>query len=212
MEAINNPTKQSGLRSFLGMARYCSKFMANFSGITQPLRELTHRDAKFHWTKDHECAFNTVKATITSGTVMSYFDPLKETALTTAASPFVLSAILVQHTLDQMNRKIVAYISQSLAKVERRYSQTEKEALAIVWATEKLYLYLSGGHFTLIADCKPIELILNNPASKLSACIARWYLRIQEFDFTVWHIKGTENPSEFLSHHFTCGPVVYNTI
>ena len=214
VEAIKNapaPTTQSGLRSFLGMATYCSKFIANFSDITQPLRELTRKDAKFHWTKDHERAFNAVKATLTSDAVMSYFDPLKETELTTDASPFGLSAILAQHTPGQTDRKIVAYISRSLSDVERRYSQTEKEALAIVWAMEKLYLYLSGGHFTLITDCKPIEMILNNPASKPPARIARWYLRIQEFDFTVQHIKGTENPSDFLSRHVTHWPTVNNS-
>ena len=98
-----------------------------------------------------------------------------------------------------------------MSDVERRYSQTEKEALAIVWAMEKLYLYLSGGHFTLITDCKPIKMILNNPASKPPARIARWYLRIQEFDFTVQHIKGTENPSDFLSRHVTHWPTVNNS-
>ena len=161
------------------MATYCSRFNANFSDITQPLRELTRKDAKFHWTKDHVRAFNAVKATLTSDTVMFYFDPLKETELTTDASPFGLSSILAQHILGQMDRRIVAYISRSLSDVERRYSQTEKEALAIAWAMEKLYPYLSGGHFTLITDCKPIEMILYNPASKPPARIASWYLRIQ---------------------------------
>ena len=152
-----------------------------------------------------------MKATLTSDAVMSYFDPLKETELTTDASPFGLSAILAQHTPGQTDRKIVAYISRSSSDVERRYSQTEKEALAIVWAMEKLYLYLSGGHFTLITECKPIEMILNNPASKPPARIARWYLRIQEFDFTIQHIKGTENPSDFLSRHVTHWPTVNNS-
>ena len=57
------------------------------------LKRTSRKDAKFHWMKDHERAFNAVKATLTSDTVMSYFDPLKETALTTDVSPFGLSAI-----------------------------------------------------------------------------------------------------------------------
>ena len=40
VEAINSastPTSVSGVRSFLGMATYCSKFIHNFSNISQPL-------------------------------------------------------------------------------------------------------------------------------------------------------------------------------
>ncbi len=44
VEAIQNaksPTTTSGVRSFLGMAMYCAKFIPNFSDISEPLRELT---------------------------------------------------------------------------------------------------------------------------------------------------------------------------
>ena len=93
------------------MATYCSKFIAKLSNITQPLRDLTRKDVLCHWTADHEHAFNTVKATLTSDTAMSYFDPPKDTELITDASPYGLSAILAQHTHGQTDRKIVAYIS-----------------------------------------------------------------------------------------------------
>ena len=81
--------------------------------------------------------------------------------------------------------------------MEQKYSQTEREALAIVWAMERLYLYLFGGHFTLVTDCKPVELILNNSMTKPPARIERWNLRIQDFDFDVRYVKGMENPSDF---------------
>ena len=213
VEAIKNaqaPTTQSGFRSFLGMATYCSKFIQNFSDLTQPLRELIKRNTTFTWKAKHETAFNAVKSALTSKTVMSYSDKSKETELITDASPVGLSAIISQHTPGKEDRKIVAYISRSLSDVERRYSQTEREALAIVWAMEKLYLYLHGGKFTLITDCKPIEMILN-PASKPPARIERWYLRLQDFDFSVQYVKGNENPSDFPSRHLSHGPNVNNT-
>ena len=31
--------------------------------------------------------------------------------------------------------------------------------------------------------------------------IERWSLRLQEFDFTISHIKGAVNPADFLSRH-----------
>ena len=100
---------------------------------------------------------------------------------------------------------MIAYVSRSLTRVERRYSQTEREALAIVWAVERLNTYLYGSSLTLYTDCKPIELILNNPRSKTSARIERWKLQLQDYCFHVVYTKGQQNPSDFLSRHTTDG-------
>ena len=141
VEAIHNaspPTSTSGVRSFLGMATYCAKFIPNFSDVSLPLRELTRKDTPFQWNKEHDQAFHTIKNLLTSATVMAYFDQEKETELMTDASPWGLSAILLQKTPGQDNKRVVAYVSRSLSDVEKRYSQTEKEALAIVWITSLL--------------------------------------------------------------------------
>ena len=122
---------------------------------------------------------------MTSNTVMAYFDQTKQTDLITDASPWGLSAILAQKTTTHDDRRIVSYASRSLSEIETKYSQTEREALAIVWAMERLQIYLRGGKFTLYTDCKPIKLILRNPKSKPPARIERWNLRIQDFDFDV---------------------------
>ena len=72
---------------------------------------------------------------------VTYFDPNKQTKLVTVASPSGLSAILMQNTPDMKDRRVVVYASRALTDVERQYSQTEREALAVVWAIEKLHLY-----------------------------------------------------------------------
>ena len=195
------PTSVGEVRSFLGMVTYCAKFIPNFSDVTKPLRELTKKDARFQWKDEHNQAFQKVKELLTSDTVMAYFDKTKQSELTTDASPFGLSAILSQHTHDCDDRQIVAYVSRSLTPVKQRYSQTEREALAIVWAVERLHTYLFGGHFKLYTDCKPIELILNNAKSRSPARIERWNLHLQEYHFTIVHTKGQNNPSDFLSRH-----------
>ena len=200
VEAIHNappPTTAKDVRSFLGLATYCSKFIRNFSDLTQPLRDLTKKHATFRWTLQHAKSFQAVKSALESSTVMAYFDQNKETELVTDASPTGLSAILSQKSADQDDRKIFAYISRSLSDVEKKYSQTEREVLAIVWAIERLNLYLYGAHFTLITDCKPVEMILNNPMSRPPARIERWNLRLQDYDFDIQYIKGLDNPSVF---------------
>ena len=195
------PTTISAVRSFLGMATYCTKFIPNFSDVSEPLRKLTKKNQPFLWTEQQEKSFNTIKELLTSAEVMAYFDPSKDTEVVTDASPSGLSAILMQKTPGKEDRRVVAYASRALTMVERRYSQTEREALAVVWAIEKLHLYLFGSCFKLLTDCKPIELILNNPKSKPPARIERWNLRIQGYNFEVEHKKGSENPSDYLSRH-----------
>ncbi|CAB4013461.1 Retrovirus-related Pol poly [Paramuricea clavata] len=169
VSAIKNaspPSSVKDVRSFLGMATYCAKFIPNFSHLSEPLRKLTMKSAQFRWTRCEQTAFDNIKNALTSDTVMAYFDQTKPTELITDASPWGLSAILAQNSTQHDDRRIVAYVSRSLSEVERKYSQTEREALAIVWAMERLQIYLRGGKFTLYTDCKPIELILGNPKSK----------------------------------------------
>ena len=134
--------------------------------------------------------------------VMSHFDTTRETFILVDASPVGLSAILTQKDPNQANAyNTVAYASRALSPVEKRYSQTEKEALAIVWGIEHFHLYVFGAPFTLITDHKPLQLIYNNPRSQPPARIERWFLWLQQYDFKVIYKKGSDNPADFLSRH-----------
>ena len=43
--------------------------------------------------------------------------------------------------------------------MKKRYSQTEKEALGIVWACERIHMYLYGTDFEILTDHKPLQFI-----------------------------------------------------
>lgn len=107
---------------------------------------------------------------------MAYFDPKEQTdtVLSVDASPVGLGSVLMQ------NGKVIAYASRALTDVEKRYSQTKREALSIVWACEHFRLYLYGHYFTLLSDHQALEIIFNNPKSKPPARILRWQLRLQD--------------------------------
>lgn len=134
---------------------------------------------------------------------MSYFYPGRETELIVDASPVGLGAILCQKD-EKGVTYMVAYASRSLSDVERRYSQTEKEALAIVWSCEHFHLYIYGHPFILVTDHKALEIIWNNPRSKPPARIERWGLRLQPYNFKVEYRKGADNPADYMSRHPIC--------
>ena len=56
--------------------------------------------------------------------------------------------------------RVISYPSHSLS--ERRYSQTEKETLVIVWACERFHAYLYGAEFELMTVHKPLECIFSH--------------------------------------------------
>uniref|UniRef100_A0A669DPM2 Gypsy retrotransposon integrase-like protein 1 n=1 Tax=Oreochromis niloticus TaxID=8128 RepID=A0A669DPM2_ORENI len=195
-----SPKTPADIKSLLGMANYCSRFIRDFSSISEPLRRLTHKDTPWTWGQDQETALQALKVSLTSDTTMSYFYPSRLTELIVDASPVGLGAILCQQDEKGM-KHIIAYASRALSDVETRYSQTEKEALAIVWSCEHFHLYVYGHPFTLVTDHKALEIIWNNPRSKPPARIERWGLRLQPYNFRVEYRKGADNPADFMSRH-----------
>ena len=88
---------------------------------------------------------------------------------------------------------------KNLTSVEQRSSQTEREALTIVWACERFSLYVYVGKFLLETDHKPLQYIYA-PRSKPSARVERWVLRLQAFNFDVIYRPGRMNIADSLSH------------
>ena len=64
-----------------------------------------------------------------SSETLAYFDKESKTQVIADAGPVGLGAVLVQH--QQGEYRVVCYASKSLTDIERRYSQTEKEALGV---------------------------------------------------------------------------------
>ena len=53
----------------------------------------------------------------------------------------------------------------------------------------------------IITEHKPLVNFFNNAQSRMPLQIKGWSLRLQEFDFTISHVKSTVNPADFLSRH-----------
>ena len=171
------PSNATEVRRFLGMANLCARFIPNFADIAEPLRRLTHKNATFVWRNEHTVAFERIKEPLTSKQVVAYIYVKKDTSLLVDTSPIGISAILTQSTANETPR-VIAYASRALTPVECRYSQTEREALSIVWGVEYCLIYLYKQVFTLVTGHKPLEVIYGNPKSKPPLRIERWVLRL----------------------------------
>jgi hypothetical protein len=190
------PNNISELRSFLGMTNYCGRFIADYSTLTYPLREL---NKSWKWGKEQQAAFEKLKEVLVSNEVMAYFDTNLDTELLVDASPVGIAAILTQKHKNKS--QVIAYASRSLNECEQRYSQIEREALAIKWGCENFHLYLYGHPFVVITDHRPLVPLFNKSMSHPPARIERWILRLQHYSYTVRYEKGALNPSDYMSRH-----------
>jgi transposase InsO family protein len=198
--ALQNATKPkdaSQVKSFLGLAGFCSRYIRDFETRAEPLRILVRKNSTFLWGEEQDKAFEDLKRSLTTRPVLAYFNSNAKTRVVADASPVGLGAVLLQQQRDG-SFKPVHFASKCLTDVERRYSQTEKEALGLVWACERFQLYLLGRDFELVTDHRPLQVIYG-PRSKPSARIERWVLRLQPFKFVVKYIEGNKNIADPLS-------------
>jgi len=164
------PQSVSEVRSFLGLVNFSARYIPNLATISELLRRLTKQNVKFRWKEEQKQAFQNLKNILADAPTLAFYDKDAETQVIADAGPVGLGAVLVQ--IHDGERRVICYASRSLSEVEQRYSQTEKGALALVWACEQFHVYLCGISFKLITDYKPLEVIFG-PRLKPSARIER---------------------------------------
>lgn len=180
--SAREPENASEVRSFLGLVGYSSRFIPQFASVTEPLRRLTKKDTPFEFGPEQTQAFQALKQKLAGAGTLAYFHKKAPTKVIAYASPVGIGAALIQ---EQNGENVpICYVSRSLTECEQRYSQTEREALSLVWACERLHPYIYGQKFDLITDHKPLE-ALYGLRSKPCARIERWVLRLQPYDFCV---------------------------
>ncbi|GFY05858.1 retrovirus-related Pol polyprotein from transposon 297 [Trichonephila clavipes] len=191
IKAVRNfPTPKNihDIRSFLGLCSYFRRFIKGFCYLAEPLQSLLKSGVEFHWGPEEVEAFNSLKKALTSDPVLGMYDE-RATEIHTDASGYGIGAVLVQ--IQNNVEKVIAYASRTLTKAEKNYYTTERECLAIVWATNNFRPYIFGKHFTVVTDHHSLCWLMNlkDPSGRL----ARWALRLQEHDFDVKYKTGKKH-------------------
>lgn len=186
------PNDRTTLQSYLGMIGYVSKFCPNLATVVEPLRALLRGEAEFIWTDEVDNAFNETKQMVANYISLALFDSTLPTIVTCDSSSYGIAASMSQ--MHGSTERIVACISRTLSPAERKYSVGEKEALACVWACERLHTYLWGRKFILRTDHRSLTTLLTSKGQgRASMRIARWNTRLMLYDYDIEYKPGAEN-------------------
>ena len=181
LEAIRNikaPSNIKELQTILGMVTYLSRYSSKLADLTSPLRELTKKYTHLRWEPHHQQALDRIKQELCSAKVISYYDPdpRTPTILQCDASQTGVGAWLRQ-TDSQGNENIVAMASRSLTDAESRYSNIERECLAVTYGLEKFSYYLLGRNVTVETDHSPLEQIFKKSINEAPSRLQRLLLK-----------------------------------
>lgn len=167
IEAIKQmprPKSLSEIRAFTGMINYYGRFIPNLSTILRPLNALLRKDIPFISSKEYEAAFYQAKEAFISNRVLVYFNPRLPLVLATDASSYGVGAVLY-HRYPDGSERVIQFASQTFSETQRKYSQIDKEAYAIIYGVKKFFQYLYGNKFTLITDHRPLIQIFSPTTS-----------------------------------------------
>lgn len=188
LETYPVPKNADEVKRFVAFANYYRKFIHNFAKKSYSLNKLCRKNVEFIWNEECQKSFENLKQSLVTPPVLQYPN-LSETNMFTVqtdASGYAIGAIL-----SNGDGRPVAYTSRGLNKAETNYPTIEKELLAIVWAIKYFRPYLYGRKFKILTDHKPLIYLFNlrDPSSRL----LKFRLALEEYDFTVEYVKGTDN-------------------
>lgn len=159
IKLLKKPENVTEVQAFLGKINYYRCFIKNLADLANPLYMLLKKNCVFKWTSECENAFEKLKNEIINATKLTHYDSLKPLILATDASNKGIGAVLMQK--HDGIEKPIAHASKTLTETQQKYSQIEREALAIIFGVKKFHQFLFGRKFFLVTDHKPLVSIFS---------------------------------------------------
>ena len=184
VQQMSRPTDVKSLLSFLGMVNYLNRFTPCLSELTAPLRDLCKEDSEFIWGPEHDSAFSRIKTEICATNNLPFYNPGKPLTLQVDASSRGLGAALIQE------ERPIAFASKALTDTETRYSNIEREFLAVVYGLERFHEFVFGREIRIETDHRPLVSIVKKNLANVSPRLARMLLRTQPYNYTLEYVTG----------------------
>ena len=179
------PRNVTEVRSFLGLAGYCRRFVKGFSMTAAPMTRLLQKNVKYEWNAKCQRSFDKLKAFLTEASVLTQPTCGREYVIFSDASLNGLGCVLMQEG------KVVAYASRQLKPHERNYPTHDLELAAIVFALKIWRHYLYGEKCFIYTDHKSLKYLPSQ--RELNLRQRRWMELIKDYDCVIDYHPGKAN-------------------
>ena len=161
-------------------------------------------EEEFTWTVEKDVAFQAIKQAI-GNNAMAGPDPHSQCHLAVNASKRGLGGILFQlagvpQGVEAMNsaayrqaERIIMFISFKLVDTEARYSNSEREALAVVRCVAEVKWMVIPSEFPVLVytDHEALRVLLTGVDNNAHGRIAKWPKRLGEYNLRLLHCSST---------------------
>ena len=195
---IQKPDTKRKIKSLMGLISYYGKFLPHLATLMKPISDLLGKTSsgRVVWARECDEALLSVKSALSTHPALKLPDLTSPFVLQVDASGTGLGGVLLQYEGNIL--RPCMFISKKLTETERRYSVTEREALAIYWSVQRLARYLLGQHFIIQSDHRPLQTIIQGRPQ--NARLYRWAMSLSQYDFSIEYIEGSKNIlADFLS-------------
>lgn len=198
LRSMTPPQTKKDAQSALGLVSYLRDFIplvSHFTASLYPDKQGLKLDPKAY---AHQ--WNKLMGHLQAATTMRHWTEGQDADLYTDADDQGLGAILMQ------NGRAVALASRKLTPAETRYSATDREHLGLLYAARKfkLFLHQSNAATRVWTDHAALT---TRKTDDMTPRQARWHTYVSFWMPNVTHIRGKDNPADFVSR-WKCGDIL----